>query len=149
MDFPLLEITDNTLAEKWILEYFHPHGLHCPGCETSVERARCFRRTRRRQVTTLRCRYCDTLDTVYTGTVFANKQLRPPHVILLLRGICKGESTASLARELELVDDTVHHLRQRIQKNAQQLQPVTPLRDAVTETDEMFQNAGEKRRTAH
>jgi len=146
MDFPLLEITDDTLAEQWLHKYFHPHGLHCPRCNTSVEQARRFRKTRRSHVTTYRCRHCDKLYTVYTGTLFANKHLRPTQVILLLRGICKGESTASLARELELAYDTVHHLRQQIQEKAQWRQPETPLLDAVTETDEMFQNAGEKRR---
>ncbi len=93
-----------------------------------------------------RCRQCDQVYTVYSGTLFANKQLRPTQVILLLRGICKGESTASLARELALAYDTVHHLRQQIQTNAMCLQADTPLPDTVTETDEMFQNAGEKRR---
>jgi len=71
--------------------------------------------------------------------------LRPAQVILLLRGVCKGESTASLSRELQLAYDTVHHLRQQLHANAIGLQPQTPLPDAVTETDEMFQNAGEKR----
>jgi transposase-like protein len=145
MDFPILEITDDVLAEQWLLNYFHPEGLQCPGCKASVEQARRFRRTRRSHVTTYRCRHCDQVYTVYAGTLFANKQLRPTQVILLLRGICKGESTASLARELELAYDTVHHLRQQIQKKAKRLQPDTPLPDAVTETDEMFQNAGEKR----
>ncbi len=73
--------------------------------------------------------------TVYSGTVFAHKHLRPTQVILLLRGICKGESTASLARELELAYDTVHHLRQAIQHNGMRLQSDAPLPDAVTETD--------------
>jgi transposase-like protein len=155
MDFPLLEITDEALAEHWLLKYFHPTGLRCPRCAASVEQARRFRQTRRSRVTTYRCRQCDQLYTVYTGTLLAHKHWRPPQVILLLRGICKGETTASLARELELAYDTVHHLRQQIQKKAQQLsqdrdlrQPETPLPDAVTETDEMFQNAGEKRRKA-
>jgi transposase-like protein len=146
MDFPLLEITDDALAEQWLHKYFHPNGLHCPGCNASVEQARQFRQTCRSQVTNYRCRQCDKGYTVYAGTVFANKQLRPTQVILLLRGICKGESTASLARELELAYDTVHHLRQQIQTKAMRLQSETPLPDAVTETDEMFQNAGEKRR---
>lgn len=146
MDFPLLEITDDALAEHWLLKYFHPTGLHCPRCAASVEQARRFRQTHRSHVTTYRCRQCDQLYSVYIGTLFAHKHWRPSQVILLLRGICKGESTASLARELELAYDTVHHLRQQIQQKAQQLQPETALPDTVTETDEMFQNAGEKRR---
>lgn len=146
MDFPLLEITDDALAEQWIQKYFHPNGLHCPGCNAKVKHARWFGQTRRSHATRYRCRQCDKRYTVYTGTVFANKHLRPTQVILLLRGICKGESTAALARELQLAYDTVHHLRQRVQTNAVHSQPDTPLRDAVTETDEMFQNAGKKRR---
>jgi hypothetical protein len=67
---------------------------------------------------------------------------------LLLRGICKGESTATLARELGGSRMTVHVLRQQLQAQAQQLQPTTPVPDQQTETDEMFQNAGEKRRQA-
>ncbi len=148
MDFPLLEITDDALAEQWLLRYFHPNGLRCPKCHTGVERARRFRRTCRSQVMTYRCRQCDAVYTVYSGTLFANKHWRPAQVILLLRGICKGESTASLARELQLAYDTVHHVRQQIQTQARRLQPDTPLLDAVTETDEMFQNAGKKRRKA-
>lgn len=145
MDFPLLEITDDVLAEQWMLKYFHPHGLHCPNCTAPVKSARRFGQTQRSHVTRYRCRSCDTRYTLYTGTVFAHKHLRPTQVILLLRGICKGESTACLARELGLAYDTVHHLRQRLQTNAILLQPNTALPDAITETDEMFQNAGEKR----
>lgn len=149
MDFPLLEITDDTLAEQWLHKYFHPNGLHCPRCQAHVAQARPFRQTRRSHVTNYRCRQCDKGYTVYTGTVFANKHLRPTQVILLLRGICKGESTNSLARELELAYDTVHHLRQQIQAKAMRLQPETVVPDAVTETDELFQNAGEKRRKTY
>lgn len=92
----------------------------------------------------LRYRQCQRRSTVYTDTLFANKQLHPTQVILLLHGICKGESSACLARELQLAYDTVHHLRQRVQTQAVQLQPDTPLPDAVIETDEVFQTAGKK-----
>ena len=145
MDFPILEICDDELGETWLRQYFHPHGLRCPECDAGVKQARVFGHTRRSQVTRHRCRRCQTVYTVYTGTVFANKQLRPAQVILLLRGVCKGESTASLSRELGVAYDTVHHLRQDLHAHAIRLQPDTPLPDEVTETDEMFQNAGEKR----
>lgn len=146
MDFPILDICDDELGEAWLRKHFHPQGLHCPQCRASVKHARFFGQTSRSRVTMYRCRRCQTVYTIYTGTVFANKQLRPAQVILLLRGVCKGESTASLSRELRLTYDTVHHLRQRLHTNAIRLQPNTPLPDAVTETDEMFQNAGEKGR---
>lgn len=146
MDFPLLDICDDELGEGWLRKYIHPRGLRCPRCGVSVNRARIFGHTSRSRVTRYRCHDCQRVYTVLTGTLFASKQLRPAQVILLLRGVCKGESTASLSRELQLAYDTVHHLRQQLHANAIRLQPETPLRDTVTETDEMFQNAGEKRR---
>ncbi len=68
--------------------------------------------------------------------------------VLLLRGMCRGEPSQLPARELKLSRETVHELRQALQSNAQRLQPNTPLNDQRTETDELFQNAGEKRRKA-
>jgi hypothetical protein len=50
-----------------------------------------------------------------------------------------------LAKELGLSRTTVYQLRKHLQANAQRLQPDEPLIDEHVETDEMFQNAGEKR----
>ena len=66
-------------------------------------------------------------------------------VILLMRGICKGETTRELATELELNYKTVLTMRHKVQANADSEQPKTTLPDLHSETDEMFQNAGEKR----
>ncbi len=93
-----------------------------------------------------RCRQCEQTYSLYSGTVFEHRQLTPMQVVLLVRGVCKGEPTATLARELGVTRGTVHDIRKALQANAQALQPTTPLQDHETETDEMFQNAGEKRR---
>lgn len=129
----------------WLWKHFHPEGVRCPHCTASVAHARVFRRTRRSHVTVYRCGQCQGIYTVYSRTVFEAKHLRPAQVVVLLRGICKGEPTATLARELGVSRMTVHTLRHQLQAQAQQLQPTTPLADRHTETDEMFQNAGEKR----
>ena len=50
-----------------------------------------------------------------------------------------------LAAELGLNYVTVLTLRHAAQANAEKAQPDTALPDEHTETDEMFQNAGEKR----
>ena len=47
--------------------------------------------------------------------------------------------------EIGLSRPTVHSMRRVLQSNAQVLQPNSPLADEQTETDEMFQNAGEKK----
>ena len=50
----------------------------------------------------------------------------------------------SLSEELGVSRTTVHELRERLQASAKRL-PEAHLDDTHTETDEMFQNAGEKR----
>jgi transposase-like protein len=148
MDFPLLEVVADEKGEAWAERYFHKGHLECPKCGMDRRTAWIEGQTKRSQVVKYRCRGCRKVYTVYHGTVFAHKQIRPGQAILLLRGICKGETTASLARELELHYDTVLGLRRVLQENAQAMQSQKSLKDRVTETDEMFQNAGEKRRPA-
>jgi hypothetical protein len=82
---------------------------------------------------------------LYTGTIFQQTHLTPMQVVLMMRGFCKGETTKELAAELALNYKTVLELRHTVQANAQQAQPEAPLPDSHSETDEMFQNAGEKR----
>ncbi len=148
MDFPIVDLLDEDVSTAWLLKYFHPHGLKCPHCQTSVTQARCFRKTTRSKLNVYRCQKCHGTYTLYSGTVFVGKHLRPAQTVLLLRGVCKGEPSQLLARELKLSRETVHELRHALQANAQRLQPNTPLNDHRTETDELFQNAGEKRRKA-
>ena len=146
MDFPIIDLLDDEVSTIWLHQYMHVGGLKCPHCQASTTAARVFRQTRKSNLDVYRCSQCQGIYTVYSGTVFQGKQLRPAQVVLLLRGVCKGEPTQPLARELGLSRPTVHQLRHALQRNAERLQPDTPLRDRQTETDEMFQNAGEKRR---
>jgi len=146
MDFPIVDLFDDEISTVWLLKYFHSHGLRCPHCQASAKNARIFRQSQRSKLTVYRCTQCHGVYTLFSGTVFAGRHVRPAQAILLLRGVCKGESSATLARELKLDRKTVHQVRHAIQANAERLQPNTPLNDHRTETDELFQNAGEKRR---
>lgn len=143
MMFPITDLLDDRQSEGWLLAHFHPEGLACPKCG-SVER-RLFRQTQTSKLTVYRCLECEGIYNLYSGTIFEKKHLCPSQVVLLLRGIAKGEPSMSLARELGVSRTTVHYLRQELQENAEHLQPDTPLTDEHIETDEMFQNAGEKR----
>ena len=105
-----------------------------------------FRRTQRSDLTTYRCMACGTTYNLYSGTVFQQSHLTPMQIVLFLRGVCKGEPTQELATEIGLGYQAALRLRHAIQANAQAAQPNTPLSDRQTETDEMFQNAGDKRR---
>lgn len=110
-----------------------------------MERANLFRVTRKSNLKVYRCRDCKHIYNLYTKTVLQQHHLTPQQVVLLLRGILKGETTSELAAELELNYLTVLKLRREIQQNAEHLQPETPVPDLEAESDELFQNAGEKR----
>lgn len=145
MEFPIIELLDYESSVDWITRHFHPAGFKCPECGAARNQARIFRETRRSQLVVHRCDQCDTVYNLYSGTIFQKTHLTPMQVVLLMRGICKGESSRTLAAELKLGYVTVLNLRHAAQANAEKAQPETPLSDQHTETDEMFQNAGEKR----
>jgi transposase-like protein len=147
MDFPILEVVDDQRSESWLERHFHPQGLHCPHCGAGTETAFVFRQTKCSGLTVYRCQCCQGIYNLYSGTVFAGRHLRPAQVVLLLQGVCQGKSAAQLARELQLSRTTTTDLRHRLQANAVQIQANTPLPDLEAEADELFQNAGEKRRT--
>jgi len=145
MIFPITELLDEHESRAWVENYFHPKGLRCPGCEATREQAREFRRHKRGFVD-YRCHTCQRTYNLYTGTIFAGSNLEPRRVVLLVRGICKGEPATVLAEELALSRQCVSRWRQRLQANGYAGLSAQALPDRDTETDEMFQNAGEKRR---
>ena len=145
MEFPIINLLSPEQSEQWLVEHFHPEGLKCPRCKSSVERANVFRVMRKSELKVYRCKDCKSIYNLYTGTVFERRQLRPQQAVLLIRGVLKGEPSDVLATELELNYVTVLQLRRKIQENASLLQSEEPLPDFEAESDELFQNAGEKR----
>ncbi len=127
------------------MEHFHPTGVRCPHCGAEWSKASEFRTTRKSQLKVYRCRRCRGIYNLYSGTIFEARQLKPAQVVLLVRGVLKGESAATLARELAMSRTTITELRHLIQANAAHLQREESLLDNVVEADELFQNAGEKR----
>ena len=136
---------DQQQCEEWIEEHFHPDGVKCPRCGAGRDEAHIFRQTKKSKLTVYRCNRCQQPYNLYSRTVFEQRHLTVQQVVLLLRGVLKGEPSTQLATELGLNYKTVLELRRDLQNNAIRLQPDSPLPDAQTETDEMFQNAGEKR----
>jgi hypothetical protein len=60
--------------------------------------------------------------------------------------VVKGEQAQILANEVGVCRQTVQAIRQQMQANARLIQPNNPLEtDEQAETDEMYQNAGEKK----
>jgi transposase-like protein len=141
IDFPITELLDDSISALWLERHLHPNGVKCPRC-ASTER-RLFRE--QGYFPAYRCRTCHGYYTLLTGTVFEKTRQRPATLVLLLRGIAKGEPTARLARELGLSRKQLHTLRQRLQANLNKSAPTEAMRGTAFEADELYQNAGEKK----
>jgi transposase-like protein len=144
IDFPIDELMDDTICTLWLERYLHPQGMTCPHCGSGTQRL--FRA--QEHFPAYRCRACDGYYTLLTGTVFAKTRQRPATLVLLLRGVAKGEPTARLARELGLSRKQLHTLRGRIQTQLNDTAPTETMAGTIFEADELDQNAGEKKQAA-
>jgi transposase-like protein len=141
IDFPIGELLDESICLVWLERHLHAEGLKCPGCGCTARRL--FRE--QGHFPAYRCRACNGYYTLLTGTVFEKTRQRPATLVLLLRGIAKGEPTARLARELGVSRKQLHTLRQRIQANLNATAPTGVMTGSAFEADELYQNAGEKK----
>ncbi len=141
IDFPIGELLDDSICLLWLERHLHPGGFTCPHCGSPSRRV--FRA--QGHFLAYRCRACEGYYTLLTGTVFAKTRQRPATLVLLLRGVAKGEPTARLARELSLSRKQLHTLRQRIQAHLNATAPTPVMAGTAFEADELYQNAGEKR----
>ena len=142
MDFPISDLMDEHKCCSFILDIFHPKGLHCPRCH-SQEGLRIHHRYRE-PVFNYRCTQCKCVFNAWTGTIFQGTHWRPSQMVLILRGFTQGVPTAKLARELSCSRRHLLDLRHRYQDQAKSNLDRKPLEDTEVEADEMYQNAGEK-----
>ena len=147
MDFPVVDLLDQRACYEALLRWLHPGGLACPRCDAR-DGLNVHRRDRD-PVTTHRCKACGRVFNAFTGTVLDGTHRRPADLVMILRGVAQGVSTARLAREHHASRWHLLELRHRLQAN-DEADPgrSAPLPDAVVEADEMYQNAGEKRGAA-
>ena len=141
--FPLSDLLDPQECYDYLLHVLHPEGLKCkaghplPPHQAPHDQARA-------PLVDYRCRVCGNVFNLFTDTVWTGTHYDGVMVVLLLRGFAQGIPTLQLADELELDYGTLLERRHQLQQLALDHRPATPLPDAVTEADEMFQNAGEK-----
>lgn len=141
IDFPITDLLGDAECLAWIERYLHPQGLVCPKCGSSDRRLfRC------QSVPAYRCRACHAYYTILSGTVFAKTRQRPAALVLLLRGVAKGESTARLSRELDIDRKRLGEIRQQLHQNRYDTLPNDRLDGREFEADELYQNAGKKGR---
>lgn len=144
VDFPIKELMDRAACLEWIKGYFHPEGQTCPHCEVPFEQTRWFRKTKCSDLDVYRCQNCQGIYNLYSRTVFEGRYFSPEQTVLFIRGVCQGQSSAQLARELNISRTTATEVRHQLQTNAEQAQPQSLFNDLEVGTNEMFQNAGGK-----
>jgi transposase-like protein len=148
MDFPITDLLDEAACYERLLAWLHPGGLRCPRCRAAA--ADCWvHRRRRGPVLDYRCKGCGAVFNAFTGSALQGTQRSCAELLLILRGIAQGVPTARLARELGCDRKHLLEFRHRLQGLAERAaERQLPLTDAGVEADEMYQNAGEKRRAA-
>jgi transposase-like protein len=145
MDFPLAELMDQDACYARLVDALHPGGLACPRC--GGERFGVHRR-HREPVIDYRCRDCRRVFNAFTGTALQKTSRGPAALVLILRGIAQGATTARLARELGCDRMKLLQLRHKLQERATAGLDPAVLPDATVEADECYVNAGEKRHPA-
>ncbi len=142
MDFPINDLMDENACYQFLIDIFHPQGLHCPRCQT--QEGLQIQNYYRKPILNYRCTQCRRVFNAWTGTLFQGTHWRPTQMVLILRGFTPGVSTAQLARELSCSRRHLLDLRHKFQAQAQSNLDRKPLEDDHVEADEMYQNAGEK-----
>ena len=146
MDFPLGDLLDSERCYGFLVSLLHPHGLGCPKGHP-LEEAFIHKRDRA-PIFDYRCKTCGRCFNLFTGTVLQRTHYHAVQIVQLLHGIAEGKPTVQLARGMGVDRKGLLIRRHQLQSLASQARSPKPLPDAVVEVDEMYQNAGEKRRKA-
>jgi transposase-like protein len=141
--FPISDLLNPQECYDYLLCVLHPNGLQCgAGHPLPLDQAPHDRT--RAPLVDYRCRVCGNVFNLFTDTVWQGTHYDCVTIVLVMRGFVQGSPTLQLADELALDYGTLLARRHQIQQFSLEHLPTTPLPDAVTEADEMFQNAGEK-----
>lgn len=143
IQFPITNLLGQQECYDFLMEILHPDGLKCP-CGHLLPPNQAPHDRSRDPIFDYRCRKCGKVFNIFTGTVWSGTHYTCRLVVLVMRGFTQGTPTLHLAQELNLDRGTLLERRRRIQQLALEHKPTDPLPDDETESDEMFQNAGEK-----
>lgn len=141
MEYAIDNLLDEEKCYEHLVSLFHDGNLCCSSCGSSNHHVH---HRRRRPVFQFKCNDCDTYYNVFTGTVFQGTHWPCSKVVMILRGFLKGDSTLSMSKEMGLGYRNLLYLRHALMNNAFDNRELDILPDQATESDEMYQNSGEK-----
>lgn len=148
ISFPIGDLLDEQACYDFLLARLHPQGLHCPAGHPLPAGAGAHDR-HRAPIVDYQCKTCGKVFNIFTRTEWQKTHYTCAEIVQIVRGIAQGTPTLHLARELGLDRGTLLYRRHRIQGHLDACRPKTRKFSSITEADEMYQNAGEKRGSAH
>jgi transposase len=144
IQFPIDNLLDEDKCYDFLKNMFHPNGFGCPHGHDLAPTQAPHKQQNRPAVVDYRCHCCGRVFNIFTGTVWSGSWHKCSTIISILRGFAQGIPTLHLSQELGLNYKTLLDKRHQFQYNALENKTKAPLTDQEVETDEMFQNAGEK-----
>lgn len=141
MEYSIDNLLDESKCYAHLEEHFHNGTLCCPTCQSLNYKVH---HRRRHPVLQFKCEDCDTYFNLFSGTAFQGTHWKCSKIVMILRGFVKGDSTRSMSKEMNLGYRNLLYLRHELMGNAFDNREVDILPDKATESDEMYQNSGEK-----
>lgn len=143
IEFPITDLLEQERCYHFLLECIHPKGLCCPnGHDLPADQSP--HDQKRYPIVKYRCRECKAVFNIFTGTLLSGIHYDCCTIVMMFRGFAQGVTTLHLSKELKLDYGTLLEWRHRLQELAFENRPFSVLPDPIQESDEMFQNAGEK-----
>ena len=143
LEFPITDLLDQEKCYGFLLACLHPDGVSCPnGHRLPADQSP--HDQKRSPIVKYRCRDCGAVFNIFTGTLLSGIRHDCCTIVMMLRGFAQGVTTLHLSKELQLEYSSLLQWRHRLQGSAFVHRDISLLADAVQESDEMFQNAGEK-----
>lgn len=147
MQFSTIELMDEQKCYDFLVNQLHPCGLHCPTCGQSVNAAH-VHRWDRKPVLYYRCP-CGCVYNAFAATELKGIHYSCSTIVRILQGFVHGVSTRALAMKIDVNRMNLLQWRHHLQAFAEKHRGRLPLFDTISEADEAYINAGEKRSSAY
>lgn len=143
LKFPIQHLMDYESCYRYLEKLFHPLGLSCP-CGQALYEGQSPHKYRANNLPCFKCRNCGKVFNIFTDTIFQGAHYECVTIVLMLRGFSQGKTTQHLSKELSVSYNSLLEWRHKLQEYAFENRAVSTLTDTEIESDEVFQNAGEK-----
>jgi transposase-like protein len=142
--FPIQSLMNNGQCHAYLRDVLHPAGFGCPRCGLLLSDHRTAHKYSKQGTPSYRCKQCGRVFTIFTQTIFQGVTYSCVTLVLILRGLLKGETTAQMSQELGINYKNLLDWRHLLQEFCFENRDLSVLTDGVVESDEVFINAGQK-----